>query len=183
MSLRATWPVEMTLRWAFAGLFASQRRLERALSVRPGVVVQIATCINAVRQKPDSFACQYPCTYADWRDDVVSPVRGPMAFAGTPGADELNRRAASVTCLSAQARARCGWGHPESHAGCTPRGAGAGAARACQDHESAMRTHCSTSSCGRCPANFFILHKHTNGVQCCGPAFFRCKRRGCLGIS
>lgn len=49
-----------------------------------------------MRQKPDSFACQYPCTYADWRDDVVSPVRGPMAFAGTPGTDELNRRAAWV---------------------------------------------------------------------------------------
>ncbi|KAK9820975.1 hypothetical protein WJX81_005721 [Elliptochloris bilobata] len=54
---------------------------------------QISTCINAVRQKPDTFACQYPCRYADWRGDVVSPVRGPMAFAGTPGTDELNSAA------------------------------------------------------------------------------------------
>lgn len=87
------------------------------------MVVQISTCINAVRQKPDTFACQYPCSYADWRDDAVSPVRGPMAFAGTPGTDELNRRAAWIGLSlkhieDTQSRTNA-WG-------CSPRGANPG---------------------------------------------------------
>ena len=65
----------------------------RARACSAWVTAQISTCINSVRQKPDSFACQYPCAYSAWRGDVVSPVRGPMAFAGSPGTDELNRRA------------------------------------------------------------------------------------------
>lgn len=65
---------------------------------------QISTCINSVRQKPDSFACQYPCDYSAWRSDAVSPVRGPMAFAGTPGADELNRRSPVLPACAAPAQ-------------------------------------------------------------------------------
>ena len=35
--------------------------------------VQIGTCINAVRENPDTFACQYHCDYSSWRQAVVSP--------------------------------------------------------------------------------------------------------------
>lgn len=79
----------------------------RARACSAWVIAQISTCINSVRQKPDSFACQYPCAYSAWRGDVVSPVRGPMAFAGSPGTDELNRRARTRAVLACGARRAC----------------------------------------------------------------------------
>ena len=51
----------------------------------------MAACVNAVRQEPDSFACEYPCDYAEWREDVISPVRGALVSAGTPGAEDLTQ--------------------------------------------------------------------------------------------
>lgn len=57
---------------------------------RPVTVLQVAACVNAVRQDPDGFACQYPCDYSQWRSDVIYPVRGPLVSAGTSGANELD---------------------------------------------------------------------------------------------
>ena len=53
--------------------------------------LQVAACVNAVRQDPDGFACQYPCDYSQWRADVISPVRGALISAGTDGANELDQ--------------------------------------------------------------------------------------------
>lgn len=55
-----------------------------------GFWLQVAACMNAVRQYPDGFACQYPCDYSQWRDDVIYPVRGPLVSTGTTGAQELD---------------------------------------------------------------------------------------------
>jgi hypothetical protein len=86
----------------------------RARTCSAWATAQISTCINSVRQKPDSFACQYPCDYGAWRDDVVSPVRGPMAFAGNPGTDELNRRAHARARSLLARQACCGRSHYSS---------------------------------------------------------------------
>ena len=53
-------------------------------------LLQVAACVNAVRQDPDGFACEYPCTYADWRDSVISPARGALVSSGTVGAQDLD---------------------------------------------------------------------------------------------
>jgi len=53
-------------------------------------LLQVAACVNAVRQDPDGFACEYPCTYADWRDSVISPARGALVSSGTTGAEDLD---------------------------------------------------------------------------------------------
>ncbi|KAA6425878.1 MAG: hypothetical protein FRX49_04253 [Trebouxia sp. A1-2] len=54
---------------------------------------QVAACVNAVRQDPDGFACEYPCTYSDWRADVISPARGALVSSGTVGAEDLDATA------------------------------------------------------------------------------------------
>lgn len=58
-------------------------------SARAGFA-QVAACVNAVRQDPDGFACQYPCDYSQWRADVIYPVRGALVSSGTSGAQELD---------------------------------------------------------------------------------------------
>lgn len=69
-------------------------KLQSTVARRPKVVsprlLQVAACVNAVRQDPDGFACEYPCTYADWRDDVISPARGALTASGTTGAEDLD---------------------------------------------------------------------------------------------
>lgn len=52
---------------------------------------QVAACVNAVREDPDGFACQYPCDYSQWRDEVIAPSRGALISAGTEGADKLDQ--------------------------------------------------------------------------------------------
>ena len=54
-------------------------------------LLQVAACVNAVRQDPDGFACQYPCDYNQWRADVISPARGALTSSGTTGAEELDQ--------------------------------------------------------------------------------------------
>ncbi|EIE19663.1 hypothetical protein COCSUDRAFT_58407 [Coccomyxa subellipsoidea C-169] len=54
---------------------------------------QIAACINSVRENPDAFACQYPCNYSSWRNDVISPPRGGLAASGTDAVKELQSAA------------------------------------------------------------------------------------------
>ena len=55
-----------------------------------GPFLQVAACVNAVRQDPDGFACEYPCTYSDWRASVISPARGALVSSGTVGAQDLD---------------------------------------------------------------------------------------------
>ncbi|DBA87761.1 hypothetical protein WJX77_003783 [Trebouxia sp. C0004] len=54
---------------------------------------QVAACVNAVRQDPDAFACDYPCTYSDWRASVISPARGALVSSGTVGVQDLDATA------------------------------------------------------------------------------------------
>ncbi|KAL3158285.1 hypothetical protein ABBQ38_010530 [Trebouxia sp. C0009 RCD-2024] len=78
-------------------MFRTLRRWNGALCVGPfercGNLVQVAACVNAVREDPDGFACQYPCDYSQWRSDVISPARGSLISAGTDGADQLDQTA------------------------------------------------------------------------------------------
>ena len=53
------------------------------------VCLQLGVCINAVRENPDAFACQYGCNYSSWRDDVMIPGRGGLITNGTAGANDL----------------------------------------------------------------------------------------------
>ena len=57
---------------------------------RKSLRLQVAACVNAVRQYPDGFACEYPCDYSEWRADVISPVRGALTAAGTTGVEDLD---------------------------------------------------------------------------------------------
>lgn len=67
-----------------------QRALINGRRSQLETALQVAACVNAVRQDPDGFACQYPCDYSQWRADVIYPVRGPLVSAGTSGANELD---------------------------------------------------------------------------------------------
>ena len=52
---------------------------------------QISVCINAIRENPDAFACQYPCNYSSWRADVIAPPRGGLTALGATAATELTQ--------------------------------------------------------------------------------------------
>lgn len=61
--------------------------------------VQLGACINAVRENPDAFACQYPCNYSAWRNDVLVPSRGGLVATGSPGSTDLQTSVYSFLML------------------------------------------------------------------------------------
>ncbi|BDA46711.1 Uncharacterized membrane protein YlbC at N-terminal half [Coccomyxa sp. Obi] len=73
-----------TLEWAVIGI---------AMAPDQSMTSELGACVNSVRENPDAFACQYPCNYSSWRNDVISPPRGGLATTGTQAATELQAAA------------------------------------------------------------------------------------------